>query len=173
MDIKPIIAAISLSGCAAHADPPVCFEADKIDLTARTPWSHTYYVVSPGPILEGPHGRLYRDLHGYGYNDAATSSGDGDLVPFTGSAVRGSDGQWLVSIVGTLHQTSTYLLHDNVDEIRYWLISQNWQFEPPGVLTGNAHIGNLIEPFGHIFPVTHDDSFDSHIWRIDCADLPR
>jgi hypothetical protein len=173
MNTLPIaLLAAALSGCAAQAEPMICFEADKLDVAKRTAWSHMFYVVQPGPIMEGPDGRAFRSLYGYGHNQAVTSNGDGDLVPFTGSAVRGSDGRWLVSILGTLHQTSTYMVVDQVPEIRYWIISQNWQFDPPGIATGNAHIGNVIEPFGHAFPVTHDDSFDSFIQRIPCEEMP-
>ena len=162
-----LAAAIGLSGCAAHADPTLCFEADRVEVEKQTEWSHHYYVADIGPRRVGPFGRKYRWIYGYGYNVA------GDLVPFTGSAVKDDKDQWIVSILGTLHQHSTYLLHDDVTEVRYWIISQNWEMSPGPLVDGNSHNGNLIEPFGEAFPVTHDDSYDSYIRRIPCEELPK
>ena len=161
------LAALFLAGCAAHADQTMCFEADKWDEATRTDWSHQWYVADFGPLRKGPHKRPYRWLFGYGYNVA------GDMVPFTGSAVKNDQDQWVVSILGTLHQHSTMGLHDSVPEVRYWIISQNWEMSPGKIVEGNSHNGNLIEPFGESFPVTHDDSYDSYIKRIPCEEIPQ
>lgn len=165
--MKKIIIAAALFAATAQASQTACFESDKVDEATRTQWSHQYFVADLGPIHTGPAGRKYRWATGYGFNLA------GDLVPFTGSAVKNNAGAWIVSIVGTLRQHSTYMLHDDVPELRYWIISQQWEFEPGKAVTGTSHQGNLIEPFGEAFPVTHDDSFVSYLWRVSCDQLPQ
>lgn len=164
--MKSIIA-LALVASTAQAAQTACFESDRIDESARTAWSHQYFVADVGPIHSGPFNRKYRWVSGYGYNVA------GDFVPFTGSAVKNDANAWVVSIVGTLRQHSTYMLHDQVPELRYWIISQQWEFDPGKAVSGTSHQGNLIEPFGEAFPVTHDDSFDSYLWRVPCDQLPR
>lgn len=168
MNLKTLFLSLAVVSGAAGAGQTACYEADKWDETARTPWSHQYFVARLGPIERGPFDRKFRWIFGYGYNDA------GDIVPFTGSSVQDDEKRWVVSILGTLHQHSTLLLHDDVPEIRYWIISQAWEAAEPGPLVdGNSHNGNLISPFGEAFPVTHDDSYDAHVWRIPCEEVPR
>jgi hypothetical protein len=165
--MKTLAVLFSTLLAGAAAAQTVCFESNTRDIAKQTPWSHQFFVVQVQDPIPGAPGRPLRSLFGYGYNDA------GDRVPFTGSAVRNDQDQWVVSIVGTLHQHSTLFLHDDVPEVRYWLISQNWEFDPPGIESGNSHQGNIIESFGDAFPVTHNDSFDSFLVQLPCEEVTK
>jgi len=158
-----LAASIAALLAQSSAASELCFESDKIAVAGRTDWSHHHYVVNfekrPSP------GAVYRQIYGYGWDDAQGPNGEPDIVPFTGSAVF-ANGEWRVSITGTLAQFTE--LDQSGGQLSYYAITEHWRMRDD-LSSGLALIGNLSRPFMvDRLPGSRDDYFESDIYRVSC-----
>lgn len=146
---------------AADAEGPFCFESRPTELGWTDYNHHTYVLWSDTPLISHG-GTSVRRLSGYGYDDAE------DIVPVSASAVRPTDGRWIVQITSTLYQKQ-----QGMPMLVYYAISEYWEMDMAFSL-GWGHVGNLSGPFmAETFPGAEDDSFDIRIQGIDCAEISR
>lgn len=166
MKLKTLIATLLVS-TSAQSDM-LCFDQDHVKVEHRNEWTHNTVVVWPHSTLVGPDGRTFVRLDGYGWNYAKDDKGEVDIVPVSGGAVQQNNGTWIVSLMGTLRQTTIY---DYVGYDPYYIISVNWKLNPI-TLNGEGYIGNLTKDFANANPdmgASNDDSYEILIRNIDCG----